>query len=105
MMNKLQKLGLIALSMVATVPLVAAATPSVNVEREKEADQFNDLLTTMVNHCRVAYAYYRAPETQEDPLAGLNMVIKQYPDELKPLVVGVCRGYGDGYEDAERGRV
>lgn len=99
----IKKLTASVMSAIMTVGLVAAASPTVDVEKQKESSEFTKLVDAMTDDCRMAYAYFRAPQNRDDPNAELRARVESWPEDLRPMVLTICRAYGVGFQEGERG--
>lgn len=90
------KLTALALSAIMTVGLVAAAAPP--VETKKEVN-----VLPMLEACRQGYANYKHGGVS-GPVA-LQGVLDKFKGTDKDMALLICFGYGEGYDDGERGVV
>ncbi len=94
----IKKLTILALSVILTVPIVAAAAPEVTLKKPTLEQQ----IAGMTNACRQGYVNYRYGGV--DAKETLQQVLRMYPDNNQKGMAGlICIGYGEGYEDGRRG--
>jgi hypothetical protein len=98
-MIKNKILALTGALLCATITVAAAAPPVSTTDR---AEIFKLKIALMVNNCRDAYSQFKYGK---DKGARLEQYLKSYPDNEKPMLAFICRGYGEGYEDGRRGLV
>lgn len=96
----IKKLTIAAASCIMTVGVVAAAAPPVKPPVAKEASDLNRKLNEMSAGCAQAYQAYK----HGDDGQLLLLLVQSYTDTAdQGMILLICRGYGDGYEDGRRG--
>lgn len=95
----LAKLTTLVISGILTVGLVAAASPTVEPNRNTIVQKAE----AMTNACRQSYIEYRYGKV--DAKTAVGKALAKFPVEERGAVALICLGYGEGYEDGRRGVV